>query len=256
MTIGYTLVGNGAEKVMVFHGWFGDYSVWEPTFSAMDTDTFTYAFLDYRGYGKSAEQTGDYSMAEIAADANAVAKKLDWTEFNLIGHSMGGMAMQRMILDCDDSMTIKSAVGVTPVPACGGGPLDADATALFEGAIQNNENRYGILDFTTGGRLSAAWLSNMVKASRDTTNEAAFGGYLAAWVKENFADEVGAIKTPMMVCVGEHDGAISADAMRGTYLQWFEGCELEVIANCGHYPMQETPVYLMTMIEAFMKKNS
>ena len=31
MTIGYTLVGNGAEKVMVFHGWFGDYSVWEPT---------------------------------------------------------------------------------------------------------------------------------------------------------------------------------------------------------------------------------
>ena len=73
-------------------------------------------------------------MTEIAADANAVAKELGWTEFHVVGHSMGGMAMQRMILDCDDSMIIKSAVGVTPVP-CGGG-LDEDATVLFEGAVQ------------------------------------------------------------------------------------------------------------------------
>ena len=126
----------------------------------------------------------------------------------------------------------------------------------LRGRYKNDGNRYGILDFTTGGRLSAAWLNNMVKTSRETTNEAAYGGYLAAWSKENFVDEIGSIKTPMMVCVGEYDGAINEEAMRGTYLQWFEGCELEVISNCGHYPMQETPVYLMAKIEAFMRKNS
>ena len=59
--LGYTQVGNGTTKVLVFHGWFGDYSVWEPTFKAMDTEQFSYVFIDYRGYGKSSELSGDYT---------------------------------------------------------------------------------------------------------------------------------------------------------------------------------------------------
>lgn len=251
--IGYTTIGHGAEHVLVFHGWFGDYSVWLPCLTAMDTDTFTYVFIDYRGYGKSAHLTGDYTMREIAADANEVAQHLQLNSVHVIGHSMGGMAMQRFILD--SPVHVKSAIGVTPVPASGG-QLDDNAWALFEGAVRNDENRYTILNFTTGNRLSAAWLNHMVKASRATTNEAAYAGYLRAWVKENFADEISRITTPMMVCVGEHDGAINADAMRATYLTWYPNCELAVIANAGHYPMQETPIHLMTRLEQFMRQHS
>ncbi|MEZ5476812.1 MAG: alpha/beta hydrolase [Thiolinea sp.] len=253
--LGYTTVGNGAEKVLVFHGWFGDYSVWEPTFKAMDTERFTYAFIDYRGYGKSAEQSGEYTMREIAADALEVVRALGWDELHVVGHSMGGMAMQRFILDCGADITVKSAVGVTPVPACGG-QLDDDSWTLFSGAVSEDGNRYGILDFTTGQRLGAAWLKQMVAASRAQTNEAAYRGYLHAWARENFADEIGGITTPMLVCVGEHDAAINADAMRATYLEWYDNCELEIIANAGHYPMQETPVWLMTLLEGFMSQHA
>lgn len=253
--LGYTQVGNGTTKVLVFHGWFGDYSVWEPTFKAMDTEQFSYVFIDYRGYGKSSELSGNYTMREIAADANEVVLALGWTDVHVVGHSMGGMAMQRFILDCNDSISVKSAVGVTPVPASGGG-LDENSWPLFEGAITEDGNRYGILDFTTGGRLSATWLNAMVKASREQTSEDAYRGYLNAWAKENFAEEIDAINTPMMVCVGEFDGAINADAMQATYMSWYKGCELEVIQNAGHYPMQETPVYLTTIMERFMAKHS
>lgn len=255
MTIGYTVVGEGAEPVLVFHGWFGDYTVWEPTFKALDTKTFSYVFLDYRCYGKSAALSGNYSMQEIAADANAVARELNLTAVHVIGHSMGGMAMQRFILDRDPAITVKSAIGVTPVPASGG-QLDENAWGLFEGAIKQDQNRYTILDFTTGNRLSATWLHNMVKASRATTNEAAFAGYLNAWVKENFAAEIGRITTPMLVCVGENDGAINAAAMQATYLTWYPSCELQVLANAGHYPMQEIPIDLVTRLEEFMRKHS
>ncbi|HPE62350.1 MAG: alpha/beta hydrolase [Thiothrix sp.] len=253
MSLGHTLIGSGPHKVLVFHGWFGDYSVWKPTFSAMDTDTFSYCFIDYRGYGKSAAQSGQYTMQEIAADASQLVLQLGWTDLHVVGHSMGGMAMQRFILDRDPGITVRSAFGVTPVPACGG-QLDTDSWALFEGAIRKDENRYAILDFTTGQRLSPAWLRHMVANSRAQTSEAAYGGYLHAWARENFADEISTIRTPMQVCVGEFDGAITAEAMQATYLSWYPHCGLETLANAGHYPMQETPVRLITLMEAFMRQ--
>ncbi|TXH67788.1 MAG: alpha/beta hydrolase [Thiothrix sp.] len=255
MSIGYTTIGQGTEHVLVFHGWFGDYTAWEPSFKALDTAKFTYIFIDYRGYGKSAALSGNYSMREIAADANELAHKLQLKSVHLIGHSMGGMAMQRFILDCDPDIQVKSAIGVTPVPASGG-QLDENAWGLFAGAIKQDQNRYAIINFTTGNRLSATWINQLVQSSRATTNEAAFAGYLDAWVKENFADEIHRIQTPMLVCIGEHDGAINADAMQATYLTWYPSCELQVIPNAGHYPMQETPIDLITRLETFMRKHS
>ena len=254
MAIGHSVVGSGPEKVLVLHGWFGDYAVWEPTFSSLDKETFTYIFIDYRGYGKSTQMSGDYSMGEIAGDAVSLANELGVGNFHLIGHSMGGMAMQRVMVDIDDRRRIKSAVGIDPVPACGG-QLDEPSWALFEGAVRSDENRYNILDFTTGNRNSAQWLNYMVERSRASTTESAFAGYLNAWAKENFAEEIKGMETPVLVCIGEHDLAFSKEAMEGTYLAWLPNAELEVIANAGHYPMQEAPVNTATVMETFMKRH-
>jgi pimeloyl-ACP methyl ester carboxylesterase len=253
MGIGYTEIGKGQEKVLVLHGWFGDYAVWEPTFSSLDKGTFTYVFMDYRGYGNSKAQKGNYTMKEIAGDAISLMNDLRYKTFHVIGHSMGGMAMQRLILDIDDRQRVKSAVGIDPVPACGG-QLDAQTWELFEGAIKNDENRYKILDFTTGNRHSPHWLNYMVERSRASTTEPAYAGYLNAWAKENFAEETKGLKTPTLVCIGEHDLAFSKEVMETTYLAWLPNSRLEVIANAGHYAMQETPVNLVTVMEAFMKK--
>jgi len=254
MAIGHTAIGSGRETVLVLHGWFGDYAVWEPTFTSLDKDTFTYVFMDYRGYGKSRDMKGEYSMREIAGDAILLANDLRCEKFHVIGHSMGGMAMQRLILNIDDRKRIKSAVGIDPVPACGG-QLDDEKWALFEGAIKNDENRHHILDFTTGNRNSAQWLNYMVEGSRTSTTESAFAGYLNAWAKENFAEEAKGLETPVLVCIGEHDLAFTKEAMEGTYLAWLPNARLEIIANAGHYPMQETPVNLVTVMEAFMKQH-
>ena len=254
MNIGHTTIGSGKEKVLVLHGWFGDYAVWEPTFNSLDKESFRYAFMDYRGYGKSKGTNGNYSMSEIAADAISLVNDLGWDRFHIIGHSMGGMAMQRVILDIDDSSRIKSAVGIDPVPACGG-QLEGDFWELFEGAIQNMENRYKILDFTTGNRNSVQWLNYMVERSIASTTEPAFAGYLNAWSKEDFAEEAKGLETSTLVCIGEHDLAFSKEAMENTYLAWLPNSQLEIIANAGHYPMQEAPVNLATVMENFMRTN-
>lgn len=257
MSIGHTLVGAGDKKVLVLHGWFGDHTVFEPTFNALDLDGCTYAFMDYRGYGKSKELTGDYTMGEIAGDGIALVDQLGWEAFHVVGHSMGGMAMQRLLLDLDDHDRVRSAIGIDPVPASGG-QLDAEAWALFEGAIGSDDNRYAILDFTTGKRNAARWLRYMVKRSRASTSEVAFAGYLDAWAKGDFAAEVeaAAFATPLLVLLGEHDLAFTREAMAATYLAWYPNAELALIANAGHYPMQETPVNLATLIEAFITRHA
>ena len=254
MTIGHTIVGSGKEKVLILHGWFGDYKVWEPTFNSLDKEIFTYVFIDYRGYGKSKDMTGNYSMSEIASDAIALTIDLGFTNFHVVGHSMGGMAIQRLIVDIDDRKHIKSAVGIDPVPACGA-QLEGESWALFEGAIMSDENRYNILDFTTGKRNSTQWLNYMVARSRASTTVDAFAGYLNAWVKDNFVEETKGLETPFLVCIGEHDLAFSKEAMEGTYLEWLPNSSLEIIANAGHYPMQEAPVNLATVMESFLKEH-
>lgn len=251
--IGHSIIGSGPECIIVCHGWFGDHSAFSPCIPFLDRENFTYAFMDYRGYGKSRHLNGEYTMAEIAGDAIALADDLGWKNFHMIGHSMGGMAIQRTMLDAGGR--VRSLIALTPVPA-GGVPFDEEGRALFEGAAKNDENRYGIIDFTTGNRLTPTWIKAMVDASRATTEELAFAGYFPAWADTDFADEVKGNDTPVLVLIGEHDPALNAEFMQSTYMEWYPKAEMQTIANAGHYPMQETPVALVTVMEEFLKRQS
>jgi len=252
-TIGHEVVGSGSERVIVLEGWFGDYTVFDPMLPFLDGDAFTYAFVDYRGYGKSIKMQGEHTMAEISADVIALADRLDWDRFHVVGHSMGGMAVQRVALDAPGR--VKSITALTPVPASGV-PLDADGEALFSGAPDSDDNRRMILDFTTGGRLSGQWLDWRVRCSRESTTRDAFADYLTAWTKTDFSDEVKGLDVPTLVVVGEHDGALNADVMKQTYMEWLPNARLEVLPNAGHYPMQESPVWLATVIEKFLREQA
>jgi pimeloyl-ACP methyl ester carboxylesterase len=253
MTVGYRSAGHGPHKVLALHGWFGDETCFDPLRDALTLDEFTYVFMAYRGYGLSRQQRGEYTMKEIAADALALADALEWEEFSLIGHSMGGMAVQRVLADAPNR--VSKIVAVTPVPASGV-PFDPDSWKLFEGAARSLDNRRGIIDFSTGGRLSKAWIDRIARYSAETANMEAFAAYLQAWAKTDFHDEIKGNRVPLKVIIGAHDKALTEEAMRATYLAWYPNAELEVMANAGHYPMNETPVALATSIEAFLRRDA
>ena len=250
MTIGHEIMGQGAHKVFVLHGWFGDHTTFRPMRDALSLDEFTYAVVACRGYGLSRQITGNYTMAEISADVRALADELGWSEFSLVGHSMGGMAVQRVLADAPQR--VRKLVAVTPLPASGV-PFDPDGCALFDGAAASLDNRRGIIDFTTGSRLSKRWVDHVARYSEQTSDRAAFAAYLQAWAKTDFHTEIQGKTTPVKVIVGANDPALNADVMKATYLTWYPNSELEVMPNAGHYPMDETPVALATSIENFLK---
>jgi pimeloyl-ACP methyl ester carboxylesterase len=253
MTIGHRTLGHGPHHVLALHGWFGDETCFDPMRDALTLDEFTYAFMAYRGYGLSRQQRGDYTMKEISADALALADALEWETFSIIGHSMGGMAAQRVLADAPKR--VDKLVAVTPVPASGM-PFDPESWKLFEGAARSLDHRRGIIDFSTGGRLSKAWVDRIARYSAETATVEAFAAYLQAWAKTDFHAEIIGKPVPVKVIVGAHDQALTEEAMRTTYLAWYPYAELEVMANAGHYPMSETPVALATSIEAFLRRDA
>ncbi|MEV4744050.1 alpha/beta hydrolase [Streptomyces sp. NPDC049555] len=250
MTISHRTIGTGPHKVLVLHDWFGTSAGWEAFLDHLDPEGFTYAFLDYRGYGERRDVAGEFTLAEIAADALALADQLGWETFSLLGHSMGGKAAQRVLAEAP--RRVRKLVGVTPVPA-GAFPLEGDAYDLFHGAAHAPANRRAILDLVTGHRACGRWLDAMTAASVAGSRPEAFASYLDDWSTLDFAAKVAGSTLPVKVFVGEYDLALTAEVMRGTWLAHYPQAELEVLTNSGHYPMHEVPVAFATALEGFLR---
>ncbi|GAA2527914.1 alpha/beta hydrolase [Pilimelia columellifera] len=249
MAIAHLRRGDGPRHVIALNGWIGAADGWGPLVDLIDPNRFSYAFLEYRGYGRRRAETGAHTMSEISADALALADQLGWDEFSVVGHSMGGMAAQRVYADAPDR--VQRIAGISPVPASGV-PFDPDARALFDGAAADPANRRQILDLTTGNRLSGWWLDTMVAFSVAHSDPAAFADYLRAWADTDFSAEIAGADVPALAVVGEHDPALGASAMEGTWLRHYPKASMDVLANAGHYAMFETPVRLATLLEEFL----
>lgn len=247
----YHRVGHGPHAVIVLHGWFGDAHAFAPMEAALDGGAFSYVFMDNRGYGGMRGAAGKYSMEEVARDALALADALGFAAFSVVGHSMGGMALERLALLAP--LRLRKLVAVAPVPSCGVA-FDGAARQLFLDASANIDARRAIIARSTGGRLSGTWLDWKAQYSWESSDQAAFAAYFLAWSETDFSGEVQAMasKLPLLALVGEHDPRFDADLMRRTYLAWYPQARLEVLGNAGHYPMNETPLALAASIEAFL----
>jgi pimeloyl-ACP methyl ester carboxylesterase len=239
--------------VLAVHGWFGSARGWGSLPDFLDRSTYTYAFMDLRGYGGRQEVAGEFTMEEAAADAITLAGELGWDRFSVIGHSMGAKVAHQMLLQAPDRLD--KLVGLNPVPP-GAVPMDEQGWELFSGAAANAGNRAAIIDFTTGSKLTATFINHVVRHSLENSNQAAFAAYLHAWAKTDFSGKVQPdTSTPVKVIVGVNDPALSADVMEKTWLVCFPEAEMTILPDAGHYPMFESPVSLATSIEEFLGRD-
>jgi pimeloyl-ACP methyl ester carboxylesterase len=234
-------------------GWFGDHNVYRPMFPYLDTKAFTYVFLDFRGYGQSRGIVGSYTTNEMVADVVNLMDCLGWHRFDVVGHSMGGKIAQ--IIAARHSERVRSAVGLTPVPASG---LDVEQQVwrIFEQAIADDACRHSLIDFSTHHRLPRCWVSDTVQQSRAACDPQVFEAYLRSWALEDYSIETYGCTVPLLLLIGQHDPAQTLAMMDSTCLKWFVNVEMELLEGCGHYPMQEIPLYLVGAIERFLRKQT
>jgi pimeloyl-ACP methyl ester carboxylesterase len=237
--------------VLVLHGWFGDWSVFEPMLYALDGERFTYAFMDFRGYGRSKHLAGSYTIAEIAADAVALADSLGWATFDVVGHSLGGMALQWIL--AAHPGRVRRAVALTPVPATGV-PLPPEVYAMYRNAAGDAAQMGAFIHQSVGGRYSPAWQRAMGAKCVETTTPAAWTGYLDALVNTSFVDRVVGCEASMKIVLGAHDAVVTEPMIRATMGQWLANAEIAVLPDCGHYPMMESPVHTASVLEEFLSR--
>ena len=99
-----------------------------------------------------------------------------------------------------------------------------------------------------------AWAKSMAEKSLSITDHEVYAKYTLAWSDTNFVQKVMGVKVPLKVLVGAHD-TFTAEIMQQTILKWFTNSELEVLSNCGHYPMFEIPINLATICQSFMMQH-
>lgn len=244
----YHRVGNGPHPVIVLHGWFGDAHSFEAIEPWLDARSFSYVFMDYRGYGGMLNTPGKYTIDEIASDALALADALGFSSFSLMGHSMGGMAIERIAVRSPER--VRALLAIAPVP-CGGIAYDAATRRFLEEAAQSVAHRRTIIHRSTGERLPSSWVEWKAAYSAAHSAEAAFAAYFQAWADTDFSDEISG-GHPVKVLVGEHDPTFNADLMSKTYLRRYPHAILETLKNAGHYPMNETPLALVAALESFL----
>lgn len=252
--LGHELVGSGPEGVIVLNDWLADCSSWKPVHPYVDKKAFTYAFTDLRGYGRSRGIRGAHNAREASEDAFFLAEKLGWERFHIIGFSMTGMVIERMVVAHPER--IKSEIAVGPVSAAGV-PMSKEEREFFLSTLKCDDAVRELAARISNYRLSRQWLDHKLMLARTTRDESAVLEYFEMWTKGDFSEEVRKARpqVPLLVVVGEWDQeAFLEPRMRDTYMAWHPRAELVVIRNCGHCPMQETPVYLTTLVERFMKR--
>lgn len=251
-TVNYTTHGNGEKKVIVLHSWMDDYESWKPVIQNLDLEKHTYTFIDLRGYGKSKDIKGDYTSDEIANDIFEVADALNWKEFYLIGHSMSGMAVQKAAL-LDTSFRIKKIIAITPVSASGF-PVDEQTMVFFKSIAQNKEVTNTAFKAFTSNRLSETWYQNRTKRHIEVTDKQAQLAYIHMWTNENFISEMKLVETPFLVLSAQYDHpSFRLEKLKAAF-EDFKNVTFIEIENSGHFPMQETPIFLAAKIEEFIQE--
>lgn len=216
---------------------------------------------DLRGHGDSThlDDESAYSLTSFADDLWGLADSLDWDRFHLLGHSMGGMIAQVMVLDRPERIErlvlMDTHHGVVPgldpalialgVQLARTEGLEVIQMLLQQGANPTDNPAYQRICLERPGYKEFSE-AKMLRAS--ASMYASMLGQLAQMVDR--LELLGALEVPTLVMVGALDAAF-LEASRAMAAR-IPGALLEVIADAGHSPQFEATAAWRASLHGFL----
>ncbi len=250
LKIHYRDVGEGFPIVFL-HGFTGNTRSWALTVPSL-RDRFRCVSIDHPGHGQSDKpaDTGFYALPNMAAVACAAIREIGIEECYLVGHSMGGMIAQHVILDNPQLVRGLALVDTSGAPLTGfeqwGEKLrqtarDEGIEATFELRAKDDPRAANPDDLQL-------WREQFVMTSVD----AYIGGSLAMRDREPLLHRLASLTVPALIVCGENDEPFAQPSrdLHGA----IPDSELLWIARSGHSPTLEQPADFNRALAGFLDR--
>jgi pimeloyl-ACP methyl ester carboxylesterase len=244
-------IGSGTPLVLV-HGFLGSSDMWNPQIKFFK-DNFRVIAPALPGFGKS---NAIDSCNSIKCMANVILNLLEKKEiknFNLLGHSMGGMIVQEM--------TKLAGEKILKLICYGTGPR-GNIPGRFETIDQSREKLKINGLKVTANRIAKTWFIDEDKAKyfhlcdeagKQTSIEATDNG-LIAMKNWNGIENLKNIKNETLIIWGNQDKAYNFNQVE-TLNNNIPNSNLKIIDGCSHNVHLEKPDEFNIIVEEFLKRN-
>jgi len=236
--------GDGGVPLVFIHGWTANRHRWDDQFAHFAAGRRVIR-LDLRGHGESTG-AGARTVGELAADVVALLDHLEVDRFVPVGHSMGGMIAQTLVLDHPDR--VERVVLVDSISrmtySWARGLLLAVSTLLpFKLFVAVNIQRA----FAPG--YPKEKIREYIDASAATPREVVMTCY-GAMRAFDVLDRVGRISAPTLIVHGYHDIQLPLSQMLRMANAYPDA--IVRIVDAGHELPVEKPAELTAVIGQFV----
>jgi 3-oxoadipate enol-lactonase len=199
---------NDAEPLLCVHGLSADTLGWIPQVPAWSERHRTVIF-DNRDVGQSSRATGEYEVADMAADALALADELGLESFHLLGLSMGGTISQEIALAVPERVrTLTLCVTFGGGGAWGRLQGQVWAERVMNMTPEQRVDELMLLCFSEEAFENAemvAYMRQMLLANPHPQEAEAFVRQLLSTSRHETRDRLGALTMPVHVIGAEQD---------------------------------------------------
>lgn len=257
--------GRGGRPFMLVHGFSGAKEDFTDFLDDLAAEGWHAVAPDLRGHGASDKPADEaaYSFEVFGADVVGIADALGWGRFVLLGHSMGGMIAQHVVLDHPGRVEGLVLMDTTH------GPLEVDPEAVATAAaVVRDQGVAALVSLMKqlGDRDPLATPAHRrLLATRPGYEEfcdrkalaAAPAMYLAMFPRfarqPDRLDRLAAtVRVPTLVIVGEQDGPFLGPSER--MAKAIPGARLAVIPEAGHSPQFESTAAWRDALWAFLRE--
>jgi pimeloyl-ACP methyl ester carboxylesterase len=247
----YERSGSGPPLLLVM-GMSGTRLHWGDPFLGLLRERFEVIAYDHRGVGASSRVEAPFTIADLAADAQALLETLGIETAHVLGISMGGMVAQELALRCPSRLTTLT-LGCTYCGGLGSALATDQATRILRDAVATRDREQAVAA-AWQVNVSASFAANAAQRERfmriglsKGVASAVVMEQMRAIAGHDTSARLGEIQTPTLILHGSEDMMLPV-LNAHLIASLMPAARLEVTAGVGHLFFWEQPEWAARLV--------
>jgi pimeloyl-ACP methyl ester carboxylesterase len=251
--------GDGPERVVFIHGFQASAKIWRMVQQALPADRYASIAINNRGAGNSEAppDEADFGVQPFAADAFELVTQLGWSDFTLVGHSMGGATVAQFAVD--HPTMLKGLILLDPADPDGRSlPPGTSMESLLDARMAARREQLARGSAGDGIDASGAGANGelMRELAEDMKNapERRLRGSMRSMLELRIGERMKTLPMAVLLAGGDADALIPMANMLATWAKLPEGSGLNIWHGVGHSPNLDCPNELAALVRSFVEE--